>query len=58
MELYNGTSWTEVNDLNTARRTVLVHGEYNSALLLQVMAQILQQLLNYGTEHLGQKQQM
>lgn len=31
-ELYDGTSWTEVNDMNTARNAAAVGGTYTSAL--------------------------
>ena len=32
-ESWNGTSWTEVNDINTARRQLSAAGEYTSGLI-------------------------
>ena len=54
-ESWNGTSWTEVNDLNTARNLWLNKELKQQDLLLVEQLEVYQAYTNNGMEHLGQK---
>ena len=56
-ESWNGTNWTEVNDLNTGRRAPGGNGIVTAALSAggEILEVILQQKQKYGMELTGQK---
>ena len=56
-ESYNGTSWTEVNNLNNDREITNGVGLYPAAYVLE-MIRLTQQLLKVGTEQIGLTEQI
>ena len=52
-EAYNGATWTEVNDLNTARNNMGTSGTYT--LMLLEVDQMTMLIQNLGMEQVGQK---
>jgi hypothetical protein len=54
-ESWNGTSWTELNDLNTARRLLGGSGTNTAALAFGGFLPPVMQLQKLGMERVGQK---
>ena len=57
-EIWNGTGWTEVNDLNEAKQLVGSAGTSNANLCVQCWRLVYRKtgaMLNLGTEQIGLK---
>jgi hypothetical protein len=54
-EIWNGTSWTEVNDLNTARDELGGCGTTTAALAIGGVNPTVSATLNLGMAQVGQK---
>jgi hypothetical protein len=52
-ESWNGTSWTTVNSMNTARRAMAGFGTNSSLHQVDLHSSFIQLLQNYGMVHLG-----
>jgi hypothetical protein len=59
VEEYNGTSWTEVNNVNTGRSSAGGAGTVNSRIIFWWQEHLQQlQIMRLGMEQVGQKQQI